>query len=210
MIAKFARLLTLAGVIATSVSCGDFVRQGRSPVLLVVKSLSAASGATPTDFGGTLLSDVITLVRKPDPCTALSPCPVVFNDVASVTLGLQLKDQGSLNVVTDPSLTNQVTIDRYRVEYHRTDGRDTQGVDVPYAFDSALTFTVPPDEDVTAGFQIVRHASKEEAPLKALASSGNFITTIATVTFYGHDQAGNDISVSARIGIDFGDYADPQ
>ena len=36
-----------------------------------------------------------------------------------------------------------MTIDRYRVSYRRADGRNMQGVDVPYTFDSAVTFTVP-------------------------------------------------------------------
>jgi hypothetical protein len=29
------------------------------------------------------------------------------------------------------------------------------------------------------------------------------------VTFYGQDQAGNEISAAGNIGIDFGDFADP-
>jgi hypothetical protein len=62
---------------------------------------------------------------------------------------------------------------------------------------------------VTAGFQIVRHSAKEEAPLKALRFNGSIISTIATVTFYGQDQAGNEISAAGNIGIDFGDFADP-
>ena len=210
MIAKFAKLLTLAAIVATSASCGDFVRQGRSPVNLVIRSLTAASGAEPTNFGGVLHSDVITMRTSPDPCTDTSPCPTVWSDPGQVVMGLQLKDQGSLGVTAEPSLINQVTIDRYRVEYQRTDGRNTQGVDVPFAFDSAVTFTVPSDEDAVAGFQIVRHSAKSEAPLASLSASGGIISTIATVTFYGHDMAGNQITVSGRIGIDFGDFADPQ
>ena len=66
--------------------------------------------------------------------------------------------------VVGPTLLNAVTITRYRVEYRRTDGRSTQGVDVPYSFDSALTFTVPSDGASSAVFQLVRHAAKEEAP----------------------------------------------
>ena len=84
-----------------------------------------------------------------------------------------------------------------------------QGVDVPFAFDSGLTFTIPAEGQISAGFQIVRHTAKQEAPLQALRFNGDIISTIATVTFYGHDQAGNEISVSGNIGIDFGDFADP-
>jgi hypothetical protein len=206
--AKFPKLLMLAAVVPLTTSCGDLVRQGRSPVMLVVKSLEAASGADPGKFSGVLWSDVVTLKTKPDPCSTISPCPTVFADPAMVTLSAQLKDQGSLGVAVEPSPTNQVTITRYHVEYRRADGRNTPGVDVPFPFDSAITFTVVPGGDAEKGFEIVRHAAKEEAPLLALSQSGNLISTIATVTFYGRDQAGNDVSVSGDIGINFGDFGD--
>jgi hypothetical protein len=194
--AKLAQLLAIAGAAALSASCGDLVRQGRAPVMLVVESLEV-------DNGNTLLSDVANTTK--DPCSLSTPC--VFNDMATASLRIQLKDQGSLNVVASPSLTNEVTITRYRVDYRRTDGRATPGVDVPYGFDSAVTVTV--NEDTTGiSFQIVRHSAKEEAPLRALLLNRDIISTIATVTFYGHDQAGNDVSGSGNIGIDFGDFAD--
>jgi hypothetical protein len=193
--AKFAQLLAIAGAVALSVSCGDLVRQGRSPVMLVVNALEVENG-------NTLLSDV---ANTTDPCSPTTPC--VFNDMATANLRIQLKDQGSLNILAIPTLTNQVTITRYRVEYRRTDGRATPGVDVPYGFDSALTLTVSATGD-EASFQIVRHSAKEDAPLRALLLNRDILSTIATVTFYGHDQAGNDVSASGNIGIDFGDFAD--
>jgi hypothetical protein len=59
-------------------------------------------------------------------------------------------------------------------------------------------------------FLIVRHQAKEEAPLKGLATSNLIFSTIATVTFYGHDQTGREVSVSGNIGIGFANYADPK
>ena len=35
------------------------------------------------------------------------------------------------------------------------------------------------------------------------------ISTIAEVTFYGRDQAGNEISVTGLLSINFGDFGDP-
>ena len=142
----------------------------------------------------TLRSDVITAGS-------------IVNDLATASFHVQLKDQGSLNIVAEPSPTNQVVIDRYHVEYRRADGRNTPGVDVPFAFDSALTLAVAADP-VSGAFQIVRHTAKAEAPLAALAQNSNIISTIATVTFYGHDLAGNDISASANMGVDFANFAD--
>jgi hypothetical protein len=201
----------VVGLAVMSSACGEFVRNsGRSPAQPVVVSLQAASGADPDELGGTLLSDVITMVRSPEPCTATSPCPTLFNDLGFVAMRLIMKDPGGEAAASSPSLLNQVTFTRYRVTYRRTDGRNTPGVDVPYAFDSAATFTVPEDGEVSAGFQIVRHSAKEEAPLAALANSAAIISTIADVTFYGRDQAGNDVTTSSSIGIDFGNFADPE
>src|SRR5262249_8746698 len=97
-----------------------------------------------------------------------------------------------------------------RVQYRRSDGRNTPGVDVPNPFDSGLTVTVPADGTVTSGFDIVRNVAKQEAPLSTLRTGETFISTIAEVTFYGHDQAGNEVSVTGSIGITFGNFADPQ
>ena len=208
MTLKLVKFIVLSAVVVLSASCGDVSRSGRSPVQIVVRSLAAASGAEPDRMGGTLQSDVIVMITE-DPCSIENPCPTIVNDVGEVELSLLLKDPGSPAASASPSALNMVTINRYRVEYRRTDGRNVPGVDVPYPFDSGLTFTIPNDAEVTAGFQIVRHTAKEEAPLKALRSNGSIISTIATVTFYGQDQAGNEISAAGNIGIDFGDFADP-
>jgi len=199
--AKFVKLLLILTLVASASACGEFTRQGRSPVIMVVDSLEV-------DNGGVLLSDVVQRVTTPAPCSEANPCLVVFDDMAQVTLRLTLKDPGPPGVTVSPSDLNSVTVNRYRVEYRRTDGRGTQGVDVPYAFDSAATFTIPAGGTRGTGFEIVRHSAKLEAPLMALRSSGDFISTIATVTFYGRDQAGNDISASANIGVNFGNFAD--
>jgi len=202
----------LAGVaaIAASVSCGDVVRQGRSPVYLVINSLQAsAGGGTSGTLAGTLQSDVLTNVTSPAPCTTEAPCATIFSDNGEVSLRLSLRDLGTATDPTTPSLNNEVTITRYRVVYRRADGRNTPGVDVPYPFDAAVTVTVGAD-GASSGFQLVRNAAKQEAPLRALATNPDIISTIADVTFYGHDQAGNDVSATGSITVDFGNFGDPQ
>lgn len=201
---KSVVLLTLAAL--ASSSCGEFTREGRSPAIVVVRSLLVARGDTPDELVGNLLSDVIVLRTSPSPCSDITPCRTIFNDVGEVQMSLILKDPA---IAASPSELNQVTINRYRVEYRRTDGRNTPGVDVPFPFDSAITFTVLNDGVASMDFEIVRHAAKEEAPLKALGVNGNIISTIARVTFFGRDQAGNEVSVWGDVGVDFGDFADP-
>jgi hypothetical protein len=194
---------------ALSSGCGDVVREGRSPVQLVINSLEAASGAEPDELGNVLTSDVITNIEvSVGGQTTL--VPTVFSDPAQVVISLILKDQGQPGLPSTPSAINQVTINRYRVRYRRTDGRNVPGVDVPFDFDSAVTFTVPASGTVAAGFEIVRHTAKQEAPLSALRNNTDVISTITEITFFGRDQAGNDISVSGNIGINFGNFGDPE
>jgi hypothetical protein len=200
-------LVALSG--AVSAGCGDVVRQGRGPVQLVIRSLEAAPGASPDDFGGNLQSDVLTLVEQSVNGQQVE-VPTTFNDVGEVTMSLILKDPGQPGAPATPSTINQVTVTRYRVVYRRTDGRNTPGVDVPFPFDSAVTFTVPQDGTVSAGFQIVRNTAKREAPLAALVVNPDIIATIAEVSFFGRDQAGNDVSATGSIGIDFGNFGDPE
>jgi len=203
--AKLQKLAAGLGALAMSAAMsgcgGEFVRDGQSPVRLVVSNLESKEQ-------NTLLSDVIRMVTSPAPCTTTSPCASVFNDMATVELTLLLRDPGSPAAPSSPSLLNQVTIERYRVKFRRADGHNVPGVDVPYDFDSAFTMTVPATGVGEGTFQIVRHSAKEEAPLRSLRFSGDIISTIAEVTFFGRDQAGNEISATSFMGVDFGDFAD--
>jgi hypothetical protein len=202
-----AALVLLA---AAAAGCGQYVRdQGRAPAQPVIMSLQGASGATPTQFGGFVQSDVVTNVTSPAPCSTNSPCPTIFNDVGQVTMSIIMKDPGQLGIAASPTDLNQITFTRYHVVYRRADGRNTAGVEVPFPFDGAATFTVAGGQTVTAAFELVRHDAKLEAPLLALRSSAVSITTIADVTFYGRDQAGNDVAVTGSIQVDFGNFADP-
>jgi hypothetical protein len=204
---KVVALVVCAG---SASACGEVARQGQSPVQVVVNSLQAASGAEPEKLGGVLLSDVVTNMTSPDPCSPTTPCPTIFDDPAQVTMSLMLKDPGNSVTPSAPSALNQVTFTRYRITYRRSDGRNTPGVDVPHPIDSAVTFTVPSSGQGTGGFEIVRHTAKKEAPLAALANNPTIIATVADVTFYGRDQAGHDVVASGSIGINFGNFGDPR
>jgi hypothetical protein len=159
-------------------------------------------------MGSVLHSDVITLVDRQVSGQTVQ-VPTIFSDNGEVTMSLIMRDPGTPSAPSAPSALNQITITRYNVRYRRTDGRNTPGVDVPFGFDGAVTFTVPSSGTVTAGFELVRHTAKQEAPLRALASNGVIISTLAEITFYGRDQAGNEVSVSGSLTVDFGNFGDP-
>jgi hypothetical protein len=193
------RLAGTVGLILASVSCGDLARQGTGSSYLQVGELVAASGAEPDKLGATLYSDVITVVKN---------VPTIFSDNGRVSFSVVLKDPGSTSSPNTPSANNSITVERYHVNYIRADGRNTPGVDVPYPFDGAMTFTVTSER--SESFELVRHTAKQEAPLAALVQSPVIILTIAEVTFYGHDQTGRAVSTSTKIAIEFGNFGDPQ
>jgi hypothetical protein len=189
-----ARVIALVAALVAASSCGDAVREGTGSAFLVIENLSAASGGgSAGSFENTLRSDVLTEGS-------------VYEDPGRVTVRLAPKDH------TSPLTTNNyVTLTRYRVVFTRSDGRNTQGVDVPYAFDGALTFNVG-DDSATGNFVLVRAQSKLEPPLMQLRGQGGavVISTLAQVTFYGTDQTGHEVTATGTLSVNFADWADPQ
>ena len=171
-------------------SCSEAIRSGQSPAYLVMTSLQGSPGLS-GNFGSTLASDVA------------SDTGGVAQDIGQASLDLTMKDP----LGGGPSPANAITITQYHVEYIRSDGRNAQGVDVPFAFDGAVTATVSGSTSVP--FTLVRVQAKLEAPLKALRGGGGafVISTIARVTLYGHDQNGREVSVTGSIEVNFADWA---
>jgi len=197
---------------AWSVACGEVARTGRAPAFLIIEALEADSGADDEEtFSSVLLSDVETIVEVQQGSQTLR-VPTRFNDIGRVRLRLAVKNPGTSTSPLGPSTLNEITVSRYRVEFRRTDGRNTQGVDVPYAFEGGMTITVPAQGTVEGLFDIVRHTAKTEPPLRNLAGggAGRFINTVAEVTFFGRDQAGNETTISGLLTVNFGDFGDSQ
>ena len=154
---------------------------------------SAARGATPDEDW------------RPD--SDVSTNGTIFADIANISLALGMKDPGSNQNPSMPTSANYITVTRYHVKYIRSDGRNTQGVDVPYEFDAGSTATViGGGTEVT--ITLVRAQAKLEAPLKALVGQGGqiAITTVAEITLYGKDQAGREVSVKGTITVNFADF----
>jgi hypothetical protein len=193
---KLAGTIALAAAVS---SCGDQTREGTAASYLIIATMEAASGADPTTFGTGLASDVITV--KDNVAT-------IFSDPGRVTFKLGLKDPGPASSPVTPTQNNWITVSQYHVQYVRSDGHNIEGVDVPYSFDGGMTATV--SADTTAGFTLVRNQAKAEAPLGALQGNGIVLSTIARVTFYGHDQTGREVSVTGNIDVTFANFGDPK
>jgi len=173
-------------------------------MFLQIDNMSATAGGGSSSAAGFLLSDVQVLVDE-TVNGVTTKVPAIFNDSATATIrSVEKNPDGTVTVIA------AITLTRYHVEFRRTDGRNTPGVDVPYGFDGGLGITIGPGNQVQVPFEIVRHQSKLEPPLKNLVAGGGlgFISTIAEVTFYGRDQNGNEVSVTGRIDVQFGDFGD--
>ena len=186
----FLRLGVFA-LAAASASCGT-VREGTGTSFLIVERMEFAPGNDRTQFEATLHSDVNTPGGN-------------FDDLARATFRLGLKDPGPGTSPNTPTQNQFVTVDRYHVRFFRADGRNTQGVDVPYEFDGAFTATVG-GNTVQSSFVVVRHDAKREAPLAVLGSNRLILTIIAEITFYGRDQTGHETKATAQTSIDFGNF----
>jgi hypothetical protein len=188
--------LALASTMLLS-SCSSAVRQGTGSSYLVITTLQGGRGDS-GELGSSLSSDVLTIVDK---ATGEAS---IFADRGQAEFALQMKDPNGLGA----SPVNAITLTQYHVEYVRSDGRNTPGVDVPYAFDGAVTLTI--SNTGSTGFTLVRNQAKSEAPLRALRDGGGarIISTIAKVTFYGHDQSGRGVSVTGNISVNFADWGE--
>ena len=186
-------LAVSVAALMTLTSCSDAIRTGQSPSYLILQSITGGPNNS-----GIVESDVV------------SDTGTVVQDNGQATIQVALKDpQASV-----PTAVNSITIYQYHVQYTRSDcinkvGGCKEGVDVPFAFDSGVTQTIAAGGTAAVPFTLVPIQAKLEAPLQALAHRGGqiVISTIATVTFYGHDQNGRDVSVSGNIEVDFSDWA---
>jgi hypothetical protein len=197
--------LALAAIGASA--CGSATaREGQSasyPIIVALEGANGASGSSPIFSTQALPSDVITFIKSKNSYT-------VFADPGRVTMRGAMRDVTNPN---DPTTNNAITFRRYRVVYRRSDGRNTPGVEVPYAFDGGVTFTVTPGSEIAVPFELVRVQAKNEAPLAQLISGGSpaiAISTLADVTFYGADQTGREVTVTGTISVDFANWGDPE
>jgi hypothetical protein len=181
-IGTFAMLSFLVG----ASSCSEMVRTGDASSFLVITTLTGGD-----DNDATVESDVVTDDGG------------ILTDSGQASLQLQMKDPGGAG----PSQVNAITVTQYRVEFIRSDGRNTPGVDVPFPFSGGVTTTIAGTG--TVSFTLVRVQSKEEAPLRALRGGGGAlaISTVARITFFGHDQTGREVSVTGNLDVTFADWA---
>jgi hypothetical protein len=187
--------------------------KGKAALLLapVVLAMTACTA----DFQKTNTSPVLFRIVSFDPQPLESDIAVegvVFEDDVNVTVAVRPKNPLFDNV---PQIPMAVFLERYEVRYYRSDGRNTEGVDVPYRISGDLTIVVDVGTDaaqnVTFPIEVVRRQAKLEPPLSNLTgpvpdtiNGGNVIlTTFAEVALYGRTVAGETVSDKRSLQINF-------
>ncbi|NKB87970.1 MAG: hypothetical protein GKS06_07105 [Acidobacteria bacterium] len=186
-------LVALPTLLLAVVSCsatGD-IDDTSAPVQLILRSLTPVGA----NFGDVVSDD-----------------GTVSDNQIDATFVARLK---RVTDTTAPAL-QEIVVERYEVEYRRTDG----GAKVPAGMQRAITAKVQitphgiVEETLTAlTLTLIPGSQKLEPPLSHLISPGfepdtGFVTiqADAIVTFYGRTIAGDPVSVTGQVGVQFANY----
>ena len=175
------------------ISCNPLENETLSNSMLVIMSL------TGQDINGNisnfLQSDVLTNENT------------VTADTATVTFKAHLLNPESIN---GSSQYNNVMVTHYVVTYFRSDGKNKEGVDIPYSFEGHMSSLVEIDNIAELSFVLVREVAKLEPPLINLHDGrGEGVLQLrAKVDFYGHDLANKTVKSTGYLSIYFANYAD--
>jgi len=193
---NWLKILVIVPAIFLLFSCNPIEDDSRSDsILLVVRITGTDVEDNEVDF---LQSDVIVI----DPDTGNG---TVAADAAKVTFAAESLDP-------EPMLGSShyfdIFVTHYVVTYSRSDGKNQEGVDIPYAFDGSLSARVQLDGQTEASIVVVRAVSKLEPPLINLTAGrgeGELKAT-ARIDFYGHDTLGNKVKATGYLTIFFANY----
>jgi hypothetical protein len=197
--------VVMAMVVALA-GCSTDISDSTAPVYLRVMSVEGAPGGDATaTYSPWLHSDVLW----EDPTGQKGSS--IFPDMAKLTVAAIPKNPDYLlwaGQLRTTSLMQDVRLERYEVVYTRTDGRNVAGVDVPQAISGPMATVVPFDGTAEAVIEVVRHAAKEEPPLRNLRFGGGeeIFTCIATITVHGRTGAGEVVVGEGMLQITFTNF----
>jgi hypothetical protein len=191
-----------AGIAALAVlavmACNPIENKTTSASLLTVVSITGLDQAA-KDASFTQ-SDVLTT----DSSTGLS---TIVDDVAKATLEASTL---APNPPAGTSQYNDIQLEKVVISYSRTDGRNVEGVDVPYTFEQNVSQVFRVGQQAMVSFFVVRASAKQEPPLiglRAGATRGEIIYANAKIVFYGHDLAGKTVMATGYLPVEFADFA---
>jgi len=179
-------LFTALGALALVGCTPDWAKNGDAPVVLLMTGIND---------GAPLTSDV----------------RISTGAVCPDSVPLRLENHFKNPRVTATGFRHDFTVERYEVRYFRSDGRNTEGVDVPYRISGNVAQEVIEEQTATLNLEVVRRQAKLEPPLVNLKNSGGpiIVTMFADITLHARTTTGQTTNpVSARLQIDFADFAD--
>ncbi len=190
-------------------------------LVLIIAALALASCQAKEDDSTSASFLVITSLTGND-LAGKAGSTTVFSDV--ITNGSIINDSAVAVVTaltynpTEDSEAHDITyymnviVDQVDVEFMRTDGKNTEGVDVPYHFSQPMNMLVEVDKTASIPFILIRHVAKMESPLIQLRDfpSEEFVLQLlAKVTMHGKDLAGHRIApVSGYLTVWCANFAD--
>ena len=165
-------------------------------LLLLISLLAEDIEGNPSNF---LQSDVIVT----DSDTGAS---TIVADTAIATLRAELIDP-SPGILS--SVYNDLELSSYTITYFRSDGKNVEGVDVPYSFNGSLAGYIQVGTTSEVTFVVVREVAKMESPLLNLRDgrSEGVIRMTARIDFYGHDMSQKNVKATGYLTIYFANYA---
>jgi hypothetical protein len=185
---KTSSKLALAMALGLAGCSADYVQDGHGPVLLII------AGVDPNPLSSEVL-------------LAGGICP----DFVELAIANRSKNPN----VTVPQVPQAIIVNRYEVSYYRSDGRATQGVDVPYSISGDITAAFDAKTSGTDPLiiEVVRRQAKLEPPLIQLRTDAGggqalIVTMFAKITLYGQTIARQSVTATATMQIDFADYVD--
>jgi hypothetical protein len=182
---KTVNRMALLGTLTLAGCTADFAKNGNGSVLLLITGVN----------GGKVLQSDVEIGG--------GICP----DTVFVRVENKPKNPNILAI----DYRGDIVIERYEVRYSRSDGRATQGVDVPYSISGNLAAEVIFLADANVPVQVVRDQAKLEPPLMELRDSGGqalIVSMFAEITLYGRTTIGEAVTAKGSMQIDFSDFAD--
>ena len=185
-------VLAAASALALAGCSADYVENSQAPVLLQIMAINDGAQLDSDIRNGTSLAfDMDDLTN-----------PFVCENEVDVQVRVVNKNPNSPSVVA-----SDVVIDSYEIRYTRSDGRGTEGVDVPYRITGNLTFFIEAGNDATFPLEVVRRQAKIDPPLTNIGQS-TILTVSAHITLFGKTTSDKRVSAVGQLQIDFADFGD--
>jgi len=194
--------------------CRFPMRSGRkfmnAKVLVTVLVAAAMFGCTP-DWAKNGDAPVVLLMTGINDGNPLSSDVRLSNGVVCPdTVPVRVENHFKNPSIAATGFRHDFTIERYEVRYFRSDGRNTEGVDVPYRISGNIATEIVEESASNLNVEVVRRQAKLEPPLANLTGANPPVLTVfAEVTLHARTTTGQTTNaISGRLQIDFADFAD--